>query len=124
MLRKLIPSLVPTMIVLQPSQVYAAPKHFREKIDKLNKQDEELAFQKLKQEFVRKSPERFWEVIEKMDRKVIEELDYIRVMYNPPLSPGARVRCRNAIMKLIDSRKCTQEEIECFLDMLKRSGCL
>ena len=56
---------------------------------------------------------------------VLHELDYIRILYNPPLTPSQRVRARRAISRLIESTEgLTDEEVEFLVSLLGRLGCL
>jgi hypothetical protein len=93
------------------------------RIDNLNKQDSLLSENKQKciiKDFV---PNEYQEVIEGLDARTIDTIDYIRIMYKKPLKPEHRISVRKSITGLIDSRRWNEAELAFFVYLLEQYGC-
>lgn len=53
---------------------------------------------------------------------VLDELDFICVMYTPPINAERRINLRNSIQRLIEKHKLTGKAVEDLLDFLKKRG--
>jgi hypothetical protein len=76
---------------------------YRERIEKLNQEDKILIHENYKKEL--KKAYGFSHVISILPTDVIEELHYIYVLYNKPLSPERRIILRNKILPYLEKSK-------------------
>ncbi len=56
--------------------------------------------------------------------RILNELDLIRILYQPPLSPSQKVRVRTTVMRLIDDNELTSGEVDMLLSILTYYGCM
>lgn len=67
------------------SHLRALPNDFKMKIDNLNKQSMKSHELKLDRRILLKTPEEYHDVIKRLDIEIKEDIDYILVMYEPPI---------------------------------------
>ncbi len=125
MLRKVIAPLVVCHFISKKRVVNAKalPNDFYQKVDILNKQDRNLANAELINNLKQSIPEKYESIVSNFDNAILQELDYMRVMYKPPLKPEVRLRARQNIVKLIEYKKWTDEELEYLMYLMKYYGC-
>ena len=57
-------------------------------------------------------------------QSIIDELEYIRVMYEPPLSTEQRLRLRKTIERIIDINDLSVDVIEGLVKLLEEHGAI
>jgi hypothetical protein len=75
--------------------------NYRKHFQKLNEVDEKLCISNDRRELFEKYGHA--SAIAKIDDTMINDLHYIMVMYNKPLSPRRRIQLRNTIVPLFDT---------------------
>lgn len=55
---------------------------------------------------------------------MIKELDFLRVLYQPPLPPSAKIRVRNTVLDFINKEDLTDEQINMLMAVLTYYDCL
>ncbi len=101
-------------------------KDWMKRVDDLNENDRRLELVELKESICEQIPEQFHNTIDNMDdsNRVLSELDYLLVLYEPPLNPSKRIQVRNIIQRIIKSRnKWKQEEMDLIDYIITFYGC-
>jgi hypothetical protein len=107
-------------------QAQAVPPDFYKKIKILNAQDNELSNTNMKNQIISSTPEDYHQIINNFDCDVLQEIYYIRVMFEPPLTPltpSRRIRARKEIIKIMESKNWEENELSYFMYLLKHYGC-
>lgn len=124
-MRRFIAPLSVSYFLFQKRHVKAQtlPSNFRDVMESLNERDNKRHLVDLRKNIISVTPSQYHRVIERLPRDVLETLEYIRVVYEPPLSSGQKVRVRRDMMRLIEGNNDSNEH-EYFLHLLNYYGCL
>lgn len=131
--RVFVPAMVSSYILYRPKYVWAAnqqdkepfPKYFLDKLSDLNERDTKYAHELMRENLINHYPNRYKYIVENLQNDdIISELDYIRVLYNRPLTCDRKINLRNKISKLIKEHSFTEQELELFEYLLKYYDCI
>jgi hypothetical protein len=91
------------------------------KLQDLNKLDEGVKIAKHKRTLCELCPREFHNVVNSLDDNIIDELDYIRVMYKPSMETDQRISVRKKVSKIVMSKESgwTEHELEFFIWVLR-----
>ncbi len=118
-----------TYVCLKPNvaKAYTMPSSVKEQLDKFDEGDRAIVKEKQIQDMIKWWGAEYESVIRGMqnNEKLIDELDYIRVMYvRPPLPPSRRIALRSKITSLIEKNKLAHTEYEFLMYILTFYGCI
>lgn len=82
------------------------------KLQELNRLDKVVKIAGYKRTLCELCPHKFHDVVNSLDDSIIDELDYIRVMYKPSLETDQRISLRNKVSNIIKSRESEWSEHE------------
>ncbi len=135
--KAIVPAMVSSYILYRPNCIYASalnkvqesssnfPKYFFDKINELNERDSKYASEYLRESLIDYYPNRYKYIVDNIqNNELLEELDYIRVIYTKPLSYSKKIQLRNKIHKLIKEKSLSRQELELFEYLLKYYDCL
>lgn len=97
----------PLMMTVYPRKVYAISS-YREQFQRLNEKDNALVIEKYKEDLIRTFGHS--KVISNLDRNLIDELHYIQVMYNKPLSPEQKIYLRKKFLPYLENQNKEQQK--------------
>ena len=125
MLCKLIVPVALNHVTSRKVQVKALPNDFYQKIARLNQEDKELYQIKMKQQILTAIPDQYKSIVEDFDIETLEAIDYIRVMFTPPLDASRKIRLRKEIVRIIENtyKQWSVKELDFFVDLLKSYDC-
>ena len=109
------------------ARAQALPPHIVEQLNKRNEEDRKKVIKEQIDSISKWCDPRYKHIVEqfKYDQHIIEELDYIRVMYDRKrLTPSQRIRVRERITTLIQNNKLTTVQLDFFLSVLAYYDCL
>lgn len=97
------------------SNVVRCVKHesYREKFEKLNREDKSLVIDKYKVELTKAYGHSH--VISQLPIEIVEDLHYVLVLYTKPLSPERRISLRNKILPYLED---SDEESQKFYEYI------
>lgn len=135
--RIFVPAMVSSYILFRPKNVYASqpslppsdrekfPKYFLDKISELNAKDSKYANEIMKENLINYYPNKYKYIVENIEKEdIISELDWIRLMYNRPLSCDRKISLRNKICKIIKDHNLSEKELELLEYLLKYYNCI
>lgn len=124
-MKRLLVPLSVSYFLLQKRHVKAQtlPSNFRAVMENLNDRDEKSHLKDLRNKVLSNTPSQYHAVIERLPRDALETIDYLRVMYEPPLLPSQKVRVRKDMLRIIESSFDSAEH-EYFMYLLKYYECL
>lgn len=112
-------------------QTKAVAQSIIQKIDELNKKDTHVEKTMYLDALVKHHPKKYQEILEGMNKDILNELEFLRVMYTPPLNPGRRIMLRNNVRNIIlgghghgQKTDWTETELAFFEHILKSNGCI
>ncbi len=74
---------------------------YRNRIEKLNKVDEQICLSNNRNDLLKKYGNE--KAINKMDKRTVDEFHYIMVMYDKPLTPHRRIMLRKTLIPIFES---------------------
>lgn len=95
-----------------------------ETIDTLNNEDEVCKQQQYRTKLKSMCPREFFHVIDSLDNEIIEELEYIRVMFKPSMEPDQRIPLRRYVSNIVKTKHqsddtWSDQELEYFIWLLR-----
>jgi hypothetical protein len=108
-------------------QANSLPPKFFERLSKNDDNDRKVVIKEQIAAISQWCDPRYKNVVQQFEKRqdIIEELDYIRIMYNKPITASQRIRIRNKIKKMIlTDITLTQEQIDFLVSILEYYDCL
>ena len=97
--------------------------NFLDKMERLSKVDRMKDEEAIAHNLTKGWPAEHHEAIRGLDAKTRGDLDFIKVCYRPPLSPGRRAHAREKLVHIIKSKEWTDAELDLFVHVLRWCGC-